>query len=114
MTPISAVAQANEGRGVNAVDQGAGLVRGQHWRLAARNHMLRAADGMCRVGGEHPAGNQPVEQHADCRQVLLHSRLLEILSKRVDIGRDVQRLDVGQLTDLFCSHQAKNRLTATL
>ena len=55
---------------------------------------------MRRVGGDDLAGDQPVEQHADGGQVLLDRRLLEILAERLDIGRDVQRLDVGELAEL--------------
>jgi hypothetical protein len=45
------------------------------------------------------AGDQPVEQRADGRQMLLDRRFLEIPAKRLDIGRHVQRLDVGKLAD---------------
>ena len=75
--------------------------------------MLRAADRVGRVSGDDLTGNQPVEQHADGSQVLLDRRSLEIRAKRLDIGRDVQRLDVGELADMvMLAHQAKNRPTA--
>ena len=44
--------------------------------------------------------DQPVEQHADGGEVLLDRRLLKILAERLDIGGDVQRLDIGNLADL--------------
>ena len=44
--------------------------------------------------------------------MLLDRRLFKILPKRLDIRRDMQRLDVGDLADLVRSHQAKNRTTA--
>jgi hypothetical protein len=53
-----------------------------------------------RVGGDDLARHQPVEQHADRGEVLLDRRLLEILPKTLDIGGDVQRLDVGDLANL--------------
>ena len=55
---------------------------------------------MGRIGGDDLAGDQPVEQHADGGEVLLDRRLFEILAERLDIGGDVQRLDIGDLADL--------------
>ena len=52
------------------------------------------------VGGQYASSDEPVEEHADRCQMLLDRRLLETFAKRLDIGRDVQRLDVGQLADL--------------
>jgi len=52
-----------------------------------------------RIGGDDLAGYQPIEQHADGRQVLLDRRLLEIPAKGLDIGRHMQRLDVGELPE---------------
>ena len=75
-------------------EQRACLIGIQHGCLAGLHHMLRAAHRVCRVSGDDLAGDHPVEQHADRRQVLLDSRLFEILSKRLDVGGDVQRLDV--------------------
>ena len=49
---------------------------------------------MGRIGRDDLAGDQPVEQHADGGQVLLDRRLLELLPKTLDIGGDVQRLDI--------------------
>jgi len=53
------------------------------------------------IGGEDLAGDQPIDQHADGGQVLLDGRLLEILAERLNIGGDMQRLDVGDLADLM-------------
>ena len=55
---------------------------------------------MGRIGGDDLAGDQPIEQHADGGQVLLDRRLLEVLAERLDIGGDVERLDIGDLADL--------------
>ncbi len=49
---------------------------------------------------DHLAGDQPVEQHANGGEVLLDRRLLKILGHRLDIGGDMQRLDIGDLADL--------------
>ena len=51
------------------------------------------------VGGEDSAGDQPIDHHADGGQVLLDRRLLKILAERLDIGGDVERLDVGELAE---------------
>ena len=79
------VAQPDQGRGVDAVEQLARLVGVQHRGLAALDHVLRAANGMRRVGGDDLAGDQPVEQHADRRQVLLDRRLLDMPCRRSSI-----------------------------
>ena len=78
-----------------AVEQLARLGRRQHRRLAAFDHVLRAAHGVGGVDGEDLADDQPVEQHADGGQVLLDGRLLKVLAERLDLGGDVHRLDVG-------------------
>ena len=52
------------------------------------------------IGGDDLAGDQPVEQHADGGEVLFDRRLLEVLAERLDIGGDVERLDIGDLADL--------------
>ena len=94
------VAQPDHGRRVDAVQQLAGLFAGQHRGLAGLDDVLGAAHRMGRIGGDDLAGDQPVEQHADGGEVLLDRRLLEILAKRLDIGGDMQRLDIGDFADL--------------
>jgi hypothetical protein len=59
------IAESDDGRCVDAVQQQAGLLGVQHSSLAGFHDMLRAAHGMGRVGGDGLAGDQPVEQHAD-------------------------------------------------
>ena len=61
--------------------------------------MLRAADGVSGIGGDNLAGDQPVEQHADGSQVLLDRRLRHRRLQVLDIGRDVERLDIGDLAN---------------
>jgi len=92
-----AVTQAHERRDVDAVEQLAGLFGGQHRGLAALNDMLGPAHGMGRVGGEHLADHEPVEQHADRRQVLLCGRLRVRGLQGLDISSDVDRLDIDEL-----------------
>ena len=52
------------------------------------------------IGCDDLADDQPVEQHADGGEVLLDGRLLEVLAERLDVGRDMHRLDVGELAEL--------------
>jgi hypothetical protein len=47
------------------------------------------------VGGDDLAGDQPVEQHADGSQMLLDRRLRHGVLQVLDIGRYMQRFDVG-------------------
>ena len=89
------IAQADHGRCVDAVQQLARLIGVQHRGFAGLDHMLRAANRMRRIGGDDLAGDQPVEQHADRGQVLLDRRLRHRVLQVLDIGRHMQRLDVG-------------------
>ena len=84
--------------GVDAVEELAGLVGGEHGRLAAFDDVLRAAYRAGRVEGHDAAAGQPVEQHADGGQVLLDGGGgdLRSLAELLDVGGDVHRLDVGQ------------------
>ena len=74
--------------------------------------MLRAAHRMRRVGREHLADDQPVEQHADGGEVLLDRRLGGGFLQRLDIGGDVQRLDVGELGDAVLFEPGEERAAA--
>jgi hypothetical protein len=102
-----AIAQAEQGRGVDAFDQGAGLVGDQHGGLATLDDVLWTAHRVGRVNGEDPAGHQPVEAHPDRREVLLDGRLGHPGPERLDIGGDVERLDVDELADLVAVDPGK-------
>ena len=52
------------------------------------------------VHREHPAGDEPVEAHADGGEVLFYRGLGHPGAERLDIGGDVERLDVDELADL--------------
>ena len=65
------VAQADQRGGVDAVEELAGLLGGEHGRLAAFDAEFRAAYRAGRIEGDDAAADQPVEQHADGGQVLL-------------------------------------------
>ena len=55
---------------------------------------------MRRIDGEDLADHQPVEQHADRREVQFDGRLGGCRLQHLYIGGDVNRLDVGQPADL--------------
>jgi len=91
-----AIAQPDDGRGVDASQQPPRLILGQHRRLAALDHMLRPAHRMRRIDGEHLAGHQPVEQVANGGEVLFDRRLGGGRQQRLYISGDVERLDLDQ------------------
>jgi hypothetical protein len=62
--------------------------------------VLGTAHGLRRADDEHSAGDQPVERHADRGEVLLDGRLGRRGLQRLDIGGDVQRLDIGKIADV--------------
>ncbi len=86
ITLISARSRSPTTQGISWV---ARLIDSQHRGLPGLDHMLRPAHGMCRIGGDDLASDQPVEQHADGGKVLLDRRLLEIFPQRLDIGGDM-------------------------
>jgi hypothetical protein len=53
------------------------------------------------LNANHLAGYEPVEQHADCGEVLLDGRLLEAFAETANVGRDVYRLHIDQLGDIL-------------
>src|SRR4051794_28454426 len=54
---------------------------------------------MRRIDREHLADNEPIEQYAHGSKVLFDDRLGGGLLQRLDVGRDVQWLDLDQLGD---------------
>ena len=96
-----AIAQADERRGIEAFEQPAGLVFGQHRRLAALDDMLGPTHRVRRIDGQNLADDQPVEQHADCSEVQLYRRLGRGRLQHLYIGGDVNGLDIGELADLM-------------
>jgi len=61
--------------------------------------MLGPAHGMGRVGGENLANHEPIKQHAHGSEVLLHRRLGGRGLERLDIGGDMDRLDIDEFDD---------------
>ncbi len=68
------VPEIAHGLGRDRVEQLAPLLAIEHRRLAGFHHMLRPAHGGGRIVGHDLAGDQPVEQHPDGGELLLHVR----------------------------------------
>jgi hypothetical protein len=78
---------------------------------------------MRRVDGEDLADDEPVEQHADRGQVLLAGRIgrgalfyCPVAGlrdfQRLDVGSDMQRLDIDELADAMLFQPDENDDTA--
>ena len=91
-----AIAQAHQRARVDAVQQAPGLDRRQYRCLAGFNDVFGAAHRAGRVERDHLADHQPVEQHADGRQVLLDGRRRVGLRQLLDVGGHHHRLDLLQ------------------
>ena len=89
-----AVAQARERRDVDAVEQGPGLRGGEHRGLAGLDDVLGSAHRARGVEGEDLADDEPVEEHAQRRQVLLDARGGERSGELLDVGGDHHGLDL--------------------
>jgi len=75
------VAQADDGRDVNAVEQFLRFVAVEHRGLAFLDDVLRPTHRGGRIrAGENLADDQPLEHHADRREMLLDGRLFEVLA----------------------------------
>jgi len=58
---------------------------------------------MSGVHGEDLAHHHPIEEHSQCSQPLFHGRLGVLPELVFDEGRDVDRLDLGQILDAMHS-----------
>ena len=95
------IAQADQSRHIDAVEQLARLIWREDRRLASFDGVLGPTDRMGGIDSDHLADDEPVEQHADRGEVLLDGRLLEILAERADVSRDMHGLDRNQLVKAF-------------
>src|SRR5260221_14275084 len=80
-----------------------GLLRRQDRRLAFLDRVARAPDGMGRISVNNMPGHQPVEEHANRRQVLFYGGWRKLVLQVVHESRDMKRLDLCELVDLFGS-----------
>jgi hypothetical protein len=85
-SPVVPVRQLDCASDRNAGEEGMRFVNRQHRGLAAPDHMLGPAHRGGGIDGDDMAGEQPVEQHGDSRQVLLDCRLLENLAESLGAG----------------------------
>jgi hypothetical protein len=65
MSPIRAIAQTDDRRRVDAVEQRARLGGIEHWRLPGRHHVPGPGHRRGRVDRHHLAGHEPIEQATD-------------------------------------------------
>ena len=92
------VAQADQGVVGNGVEQRARLAaRPSTGVLPFLTNVFWAAHGVRRVGVDDLASHQPIEQHADGGQVLLHRRRGELPLQVFDEGRDMECLHLVEL-----------------
>ena len=73
-------------------------VCGQHRRLARLEGVFGAAHGVGRVELEDLTGDQPVEQNAQRRQVLLDGGRGQLALEVLNESGDVDRLHGGELS----------------
>ena len=96
-----AVAEADDGRRVDRIDELAGLGGIKHRRLAAPHDMARPAHGGGRIGRHDLADHHPVEQVAQCGQAELGGRRGSRLAQLLDVGGNMLALDRRELRDAF-------------
>ncbi len=88
-----AVAQADDGRRVDRVDELARLGRVEHRRLAAPHDVARPAHGGGGVGRHDLAVTMPIEQVAQRGQAQLRRRRGSRALQLLDVGGDMHALD---------------------
>jgi hypothetical protein len=89
------IAQADEGRGIDGVEQTSVLILGEHRCLTAAHDVLRSAHRMRGIDGEDLADHQPIEQHADGGKVQFDCRLGSRRLQRLYISKVRTRLTAG-------------------
>jgi hypothetical protein len=87
-----AIAQADDTRRVDAIEQCARLGGIEHGRLPGRHDVPRPAHRCSGVDRHDLAGNEPVEQMTDRGNPLLHAWRREFARHSPDPGRDVYQL----------------------
>ena len=92
-----AVAKPEQGSGVDGGEQLVHLLGREHGSLALADAVLRSSDSMRGVGLQDVTGDQPVEQHPDCGQVLLDGGLRVGAAELLDVGGHVHRRHSGKV-----------------
>jgi hypothetical protein len=106
------VAKADRRCHVDAVKQLPCLGRIEHRRLAALHTVRGTADRSSRVHRHDLARHKPIEQMPDRGEALLDGRRGALTAELLDVGRDVQRLHVGDRATPALAHQARNSRVA--
>ena len=83
----------------NRFYQSPGFVDLQHRRPASPLRVLRPANGVSGIEGKDLADHHPVEQHPQSGKPDLHRGLGLGLQLQFDEGRDMDRLDLGEVQD---------------
>ncbi len=89
------IPETNGCRDIDAVEQLPGFARIEHRGLALARCITRSAHGRGRIVRHDLAGDEPVEQVADRRELLLDGRRRRRLRLQFDLGRHMQRLHDG-------------------
>ena len=89
-------AKTHQGRDVDVVEDGPGLLGGEDRRLSGLDDVLGAPDRARGVEGQDLADDEPVEEHPERREVLLDARRRERGRELLDVGRDDHRLDLAE------------------
>lgn len=88
-----AIAQAFNRLAIDRVEEETGLFGGEHRRLAFLHRILRASHGTRRIVGNDLADHEPIEQHANGREMLFHGRRGQPALQGFNIGGHMDRLD---------------------
>jgi hypothetical protein len=97
----SAIAQPEQGSGVDRGQQRVHLLDREHGGLALANAVFRSPYRMGRVAFHDGSGHQPVEEHPDRGQVLFDGGLRVGAAELLDIRRNVHRRHLGQIHQTF-------------
>jgi hypothetical protein len=74
---------------------------GEDRRLALLHDVFRTARGVGWIDVNYMADKEPVEQHAEHRQVLFDDRRRQFGLQVLDESGNMERLDIGKLIDVF-------------
>ena len=91
-----AVTKFHQGRDVDAVEEGPGLLGGEDRSFAGLDDVPPAPDRVRGIEGEDLVDDEPVEKHPKRREVLLGARRRECAGELLEVGRDHHRLELVQ------------------
>ena len=93
------IAETHDVRRVDAFEELARFGRGEDRRLSFSDDVPRPADCSRGVHADDSSNEQKIEQHTNRSKFLLNTRLFNFRSARLDVGRNVERLNRGKFTD---------------